>query len=247
MRTFWVILKRINKYLLIIVILHIIWIYFYQIKWIKIPAKNEFWAITGQIYFAVALSIIAGYVIYFITTEVPLIRKRIAFNGQLIDSIGNLSSNIMDFTREFGLNFDRENLDDCINEIGRIDLKNSFQIKKFSLKRTEDEKYTFQDYLRFLYDMTKRINQQGREEIEKLYLFSYLLDSSFFKIASQFNTTELLDFIKLKDIANNQFNEFGIKKIDIETKDIMFQLDVCLTNNIKLYKFLHTEYNKYAS
>lgn len=246
MKTLWIILKRINKLWLIFTLLHIIWIYCYKILWIDKPAYNEFWVVTGEIYFVIALSIIAGYVIYLFTTEVPLIKKRIAFNGLLIASFGAIESSINNLAREFGLTFNKEKLDDLIYEITNIDLNSFYLTRTILYEQKANNEFTFQNYLRHLYDLTKSINQKGREEIEKFHIFSFLLDSSFFTIASQFRATKSLDFIRLKEFLIIQLKEFGIESVEIEQKDILFLLEVCISKNIQLYKFLKSEFSKYA-
>ncbi|WP_321285809.1 hypothetical protein [uncultured Sunxiuqinia sp.] len=66
--------------------------------WINISVKHEFWYFTGQIYLAIAFSIIAGYIIYFMTSEYPKIKERIELNPTLdyyIDKIRDTQYDIL--------------------------------------------------------------------------------------------------------------------------------------------------------
>lgn len=124
MNTSWITIKRIDKKILSIVLLSIFWIYCYQLWWLNIPASHEFWFITGRIFLAIGYSIIAGYVIYLFTNELPKIKERIKFNPILefyIDKINDTKNNIL-FLMSYSAN-EYEEIDDYSHEELHSDFK----------------------------------------------------------------------------------------------------------------------------
>lgn len=73
--TFIIFIRNMNKWLLGFTTLNLIWVFCYKVWLINIRCDLNIMPALGEIYFSIALSIVAGYIIFLITSEYPEIRR----------------------------------------------------------------------------------------------------------------------------------------------------------------------------
>lgn len=73
--TLIIFIKNMNLELFLIAASNLIWVFLYKFWWINCETDIAFMTILGEIYFSIALSIIAGYIIFEITSEYPSIKR----------------------------------------------------------------------------------------------------------------------------------------------------------------------------
>lgn len=74
-----ILFRNLNKGLLLFSSVHLLWIFLYKFYFLSRVAYWDFMPMLGEIYYAIALSIVAGYIIYVITTEWPNINRIINY------------------------------------------------------------------------------------------------------------------------------------------------------------------------
>lgn len=83
---------NLNKTLLIFSLLSFFWAIMYKMCLLNIGCKRDWLADLGEIFYPIALSVMAGYIIYLITTEYPSIKKRNNINHIFINFKEDLES-----------------------------------------------------------------------------------------------------------------------------------------------------------
>lgn len=74
---FFICISNLDPILFLITFFTLLWVVLYKIWFINIETEHNWLVISGDICFSIALSIIAGYFIFFITSECPsILRKR---------------------------------------------------------------------------------------------------------------------------------------------------------------------------
>lgn len=72
--------RMMNKWLFAFFAVNLMWLFGYKVWFINIVTDFKFMPILGDIYYSISLSIIAGYIIYSITTEYPNIKQLIKYS-----------------------------------------------------------------------------------------------------------------------------------------------------------------------
>jgi hypothetical protein len=192
MNTSWIFIKRIDKKILSIVLLSIIWIYCYQLWWLNIPASHEVWFLSGRIFLAIAYSVIAGYVIYFITSEYPKIKERIEFNPILefyVDKINDTKHNIL-LLMSYSADEYKE-MDNYTEEELHADFKQRIN-ERIDIKKTENGK-PFDD-----------IFEETMEEFGNVINELNAKSTEHFKYFHKYLTLEIIDILRQIDIHANK-------------------------------------------
>lgn len=109
-----------NLLLFLFSIVHFVWLFIYKLFLIKIECGYEFMPVLGEVYFSISLSIVAGYIIYVITTEYPHVRQLIKYSFAYFEFIARMNFILF----KLCTNFNIEKHEYKKSQLTNVDLEN---------------------------------------------------------------------------------------------------------------------------
>jgi hypothetical protein len=95
-------------------------------------------------------------------------------------------------------------------------------------KQIFNKELSRQEYLIQIYENTKEINKNGRQDLDRLYSFSHLIDSSIFSMGFGYTANDKLDIIGGFLLSNDIIDKHGLTNTvpakEIKDKDIINQV-----------------------
>jgi hypothetical protein len=217
--TIIVYLRMMNKWLFAFFAVNFIWLFGYKIWFINIVTEIKFMPILGDIYYSISLSIIAGYIIYSITTEFPNIKQLIKYSFVYFIFIAEINNILFKLCLHFDIkksdykktsikvsdiekkisdltNKDVTSLDSLMDKLKEL----TFEIRQISL-RTDSKKYYPDHYYQTIYNF---------ETLDRILILNRpeVIDNVLPK-----EDCVIGDFIKLFDFLNMTVKD-GVKCLD---------------------------------